>query len=314
MARQVETDDDATPVRSTRTRDREEAKEALAKEEKPKAGILMSLDDEDAEAEGGGGGGLFGSGPAHIEESMFAPFENFGGKIVWLVHYTRGEGKDKEHYEQAYSIGNGWSFKKGKSGAIISVAGRTTLMPGCNALEYFVKTLKAACKKAGIPKPNMGDPSFAEGMDVIVKRSIMEDRDFGDKGNDPKYKKRDASKGPKTILTIDEVVKAPWAEVEGEAPKKKAKAKPEPEEADEDDEDTDTASDAVTEEAVEAVIAVVAKGKVKVGDALEMALEKVLKGRKDAAAIIDLATSKRFLETEKGWVLSRDGKTIDAQD
>jgi hypothetical protein len=68
----------------------------------------------------------------------------------------------------------------------------------------------------------------------------------------------------------------------------------------------------LTEEATEAIIALVEDGPIPVAK-LEVLLEKSLGQHPQAPAIIDLATSARFLRREMGWTLSKDGKTLDAQ-
>lgn len=99
-------------------------------------------------------------------------------------------------------------------------------------------------------------------------------------------------------------------------PAAKAKKKPAVRDEDEDEEESEEEADededeASTEDAVEAIIDAVGNGPVKLVN-LEAKLTKVLKGNKQAAAIIELATSKAFLKKEKGWTF--DGKIIDAEE
>lgn len=307
MARRVVEDDDdeqneTTPAPKT------SAKAAT----KPVMGGI-SLDDADAIDVG-----LFGSGPIEVTESLFTTFD-YGGTsrnppVVWLVKYERGTGRDKEQYEQPYTIGKGWTLNK--AGALVSTDGRQALPRSCNAIRHLVIPLKAALLAAGLPVPPLRDPAELIGLKGEGERVNQEVREIREgKGG----KERDAgrgrdveAKGPATILEIRSVSSAPWeTPVVGQVkPTKKATAVPlKPED---EDEDEDEAGDDLTEEAVEAIIAVVESGKVKVGEPLELKLEKVLGKNKQASAIIELATSPKFLKQQKGWVF--DGKTVDAEE
>lgn len=93
--------------------------------------------------------------------------------------------------------------------------------------------------------------------------------------------------------------------------KKPADDEDDEEEEDSDDETEEDEDEAPTEDAVEALIDVVAAGPVKLAN-LEAKLAKALKGNKQAAAIIELATSTAFLKKTKGWTF--DGKVVDADE
>lgn len=335
MARRDDKDDDETPTRSARGSDRSSARTGSTRGgSKSEAEHTVSLDDEDAID----GGTLFGSGEAEIIGSSFEPFD-YGGNmrkpaIVWLITYQRGEGKEKETYDQPYGIGNGWDLSK--SGALVPLNGQTGLSKSCNAMRHLVKPLKKVLAEADIEPPTLRDPHVLEGLRGEVERVDQEDRNIQEKGRRPGrgQSEQKRSDGPKTILEISAVEFAPWVEESGngKGPKKSLKehttrdakadadddeepaprrgragraAEPEPEPADDDK--------SLEEEAVEALVEAVSSGKCKVGEPLEIRLEKVLGKRKDAPDIIDLATSPKFLKKENGWVLSKDGKTIDAE-
>lgn len=287
-------------------------------------GGAVSLDDEDAIDSG-----LFASGDAEVTESLFTPYDYQGTTrgakpIVWLVTYVRGSGKDKEQYEQPYGIGKGWDVDK--KGNLIAKNGQKGLPKNCNAMLYLVTPLKEACRKAKIDPPPFGDgdPEILVGLKGSVERVNQEERDIRqergggrdrdrDRGGDRdrgRGRERDEerdTKGSRTILVIDSVDEAPWEKGGGKGRGKeetssrdrgRGKAEePEPEETAGPDED-----------AVEAIIAVVEEGPVKFGDELEEALEKHLKGKKGSGAIIDVASSKKFLQQEKGWTF--DGKVV----
>lgn len=290
----------------------------------------FSLSDEDAIETG-----LFASGPFKIAGSEWAMYDYGGstkGVPVWLITFERGSGKERESYEQPYSLGKGWDIDR--KGNLVAKAGQTGLPKSCNAIVHLVKPLRKALAAAGIDEGDAFvtmDPSFLVGLEGEVERVEQQKRDIKENGRE-RRPARDNDQ-PKTILEIHEVTSAPWAE--GEAPKKgKGKAKAEPEDADEDDEeedekpaksskapakgkaskkaeaddededegesDAEADTDDVTEEAVEAVMALVERGAVDVDD-LEAKLTKMLKGNKQAAGIIDLATSPKFLKREQGW-------------
>ena len=293
-----------------RGRDRDRITKEIEEDPRPKGrGTRPSLDDDDAIDVG-----LFASGPAHVEESIFTEYD-YGGNvtrnppIVWLLTLSRGEGKNKEQYEQPYTIGKGWKLDK-KTGEI---SGQPGLPKTCNAIIYLIKPLKKALAKAGIDASPLadGDARVLEGMDVEVERIEQIERNIQGKGRDRDRADRE-DRGPKTILIVSEVVSAPWEKGGKSRPRAKEDERPprrgrEPEPEPEPDNGN---GDTLTDDAIEALVAVVEKGKVKIGEPLEEALEKYLKGVKGAGDIIDLATSEKFLKSEKGW--SYNGKVVDA--
>lgn len=102
---------------------------------------------------------------------------------------------------------------------------------------------------------------------------------------------------------------------------KSAKGKKKPAASDDEDEDDDEESEsdddededdaAPTEDAVEALVDLVAEGPVKLS-VLEKKLTAALKGNKQAKKIIAVATDVKFLRKQKGWAF--DGKVIDAEE
>lgn len=302
----------------------------------------VSLDDDDAIDVG-----LFSSGPATITESLFAPYDYQGTAsrnppIVWLITLQRGSGKEKETYEQPYTIGKGWDLDK-RSGALIAKNGQTGLPKSCNATLYLIKPLKKALAKAGIDLPTKngigGDPRVLEGLEVIVERIDQEERNIKERGGRDRDRDRDRDrgrdreeKGPPTILVVDKVESAPWDKGGKSRSKSDAEDDDQPRRGrgknDDDDEKNDKEErgrggkngskddgDAdLKADAIEALVKVVEKGKCKTGEDLEERLEKVLKGVKNSGAIIDFATSPKFLATEKGWTFDEKRKTIDASE
>lgn len=259
------------------------------------------------------GGGLFASGPAKLEACAIAPFDYNGTRtnptpIVFLARYSRGTGKEKEQHEQPYTCGDGWAFKK--NGELENTLGYNRFPPRCNATRYFTQALFDACKAQDIPFPDWNDFDSLVGSEFLLERVVQPEWDGGDKKGKRNFTPHDESKGPRTILTIKEVISAAWVKGGG---KVKAKAKDEDDEPEAEEDDQDDASDDLTEEAVEAINAVIEAGKVKLGDELEEKLEHHLRKRKDAAQIIDLATSDKFLKKKgMGWVLT--GKYIDTEE
>lgn len=295
----------------------------------------VSLDDEDAIETG-----LFASGPATIKEAVFDNYKygDSGTAAPALIVVFERDGE--QPYEQPYSIGSGWAIKNGK---LIAKNGQTGLPKSCNAIRHFVKPYKAACEEAGVDPIPLKPSTIGElaGLSVVVERVEQEERNIrDDRGGRDRERGRargdrddDKKKGPRTILEIREILdgnaaggakkKKKTDDDDDEQPAKKgAKADAE----DDDDEPEadekpakgvkggkDTKPADLDEAAVEAVIAAVeaADGDpIKMGEPLEDALEAVLKGTKGAGAIIDLASSKKFLQTEQGWAF--DGKVVTA--
>lgn len=200
---------------------------------KGKGGV--SLDDDDAIDVG-----LFSSGPAVIKESIFAEYD-YGGNAkptpVWLITYGRD---GEEDYEQPYSLGKGWKVSEdGKE--LIAKAGQTGLPKSCNAIRHLIKPLKAALAENSDIEIDLasGDPSVLDGLEVVLRRVDQEERDIRDKGG--KSRKRDESKGPRTILEIEEVT---GTEGDTSASTVKKKAKKKPVDDDEEDEDQDDEDEA----------------------------------------------------------------------
>lgn len=317
-------DDDEKPLRGRSRNDDEDDDE----KDEPKArrstkgsddnSSDVSFDDEDAIEIG-----LFASGPATIVESVIDRFKfgDRGAFPAWIITYER----DGEKYEQPYSIGTGWDLKNGK---LIAKNGQKGLAKSCNAIRHLVKPFKAACVESDIEPLHLNPTTMRqlEGSTVVVERVAQEQRHFKDRDRQSRTD-RDRSRGRvqnddegPTILEIREIVSASW--LDGKATSTKAKAdKAKVEEEEEDDEEeapkptakgaTKKLSDEdLEEEAIEALIAVIEEGPVKMGEPLEEALEAHFKGRKGMGAVVDLASSKKFLATEQGW--SFDGKTVDA--
>lgn len=271
----------------------------------------VSLDSDDAIDVG-----LFSSGPARVVESIFTTYDYQGTSrkppLVWLLTYERGEGKEKERYEQPYGIGKGWGVDK--DGLLVPKNGQTGLPKSCNAIMYLVKPLKKALADAKLELDLSGDPSVLEGMNVVVERIEQEERDIrNDRSRD---RDRDRDRGPRTILVIDEVVELPSGKSSS-----KSKRRDDDDDDDKDEKprrgasrgkDDDDSDDALTEEAVEAVIAVVEKGPVSTGEEFEDALAKVVKKHRQSGAIIDLATTPKFLAQEKGWTYDKKKGIVDA--
>lgn len=300
------------------------------------SGSDVSLDDSDAIETG-----LFASGPAVIKESLFDHYDYQGTSrnppVVWLIVYERGSGKDRETYEQPYSMGKGWDVDK-KTGKLVAKQGQSGLPKSCNAIKHLVKPLKAALEDAKIDLPTKNglgmDPRVLEGMEVEVERVDQEERNIRDeRGRDNRDRGRQEKKEPGTILEIVKVESAPWEKGRGRSKSRDEKEEttarpsrgrsrdkePEKEEArpsrtprgSKEEHTGPSDDDALMDDAIEAIIGVVEASKeaIKIGDELEEALEKQLKGVKSAGAIIDLAADKKTLELEKGW--SFDGKYVD---
>lgn len=279
----------------------------------------VSFDDEDAIETG-----LFASGPATIVESVIDRFKfgSSGDFPAWILTFER----DGEKYEQPYSIGNGWDIDR--KGRLIAKNGQKGLAKSCNAIRHLVKPFKQACADAKIEPLHLTPSTMGQlvGAEVEVERVAQEDRSFNDdrkRGSRADRERGSGEKKERTILEIREIVSAPWVD----GGKKKAKAadkadtksrKEEPEDDEDEDEPKTKSSKApakpsdaeLEEEAIEAIVAVTEDGPVKMGEPLEEALEAHFKGRKGMGAVVDLASSKKFLQTEQGW--SFDGKTVDA--
>lgn len=329
--RNDEDDEDEQPVRkgrASRDDDEDEPKARKGRASADDDDDEVSLDDEDAIETG-----LFASGAATIKEAVFDNYK-YGdtgtAAPAFIVVYERD---GEPPYEQPYSIGSGWAIKNGK---LIAKNGQTGLPKSCNAIRHFVKPYKQACADAGVNPVPLKPSTIGEiaGLQVMVERVEQEDRKIDDrKGGDRERGRaredrsgRDEKKrGPRTILEIREILdgdakggakKKKKDDDEDEAPKSTKKGKP----ADDDEEDEpaddepeekpaakkgakETVSD---EDAVEALLDALADGPLKMGEELEDALEAVLKGKKGAGAVVDLASSKKFLQTEQGW--SFDGK------
>lgn len=207
--------------------------------------------------------GLFGPGPARIEESIFTTYDYQGTSrkppLVWLVTYSRpGEGKKRETYEQPYTIGKGWDVSK-DGRELIARNGQPGLPKTCNAMLYLVRPLVKALKAAKIDMDlTTGDPQVLEGMEVVLERVDQQERDIRNDKDDRggrdrdrddrggRGRGRDEDRGPRTILIIDEVVELG----SGEKPARTSKRdrdeddeKPRHKDRAKDDDDDDTNED-----------------------------------------------------------------------
>lgn len=319
-------DEDEQPIRGRgRNHDDDEKDEPKARRSAKESGgdsSDVSFDDEDAIETG-----LFASGPATIVESVIDRFKfgDRGAFPAWIITYER----DGEKYEQPYSIGTGWDLKNGK---LIAKNGQKGLAKSCNAIRHLVKPFKAACADSDIEPLHLNPTTMRqlEGTAVVVERVPQELRNFKDRDRDRQSRTdRDRSRGRVqdddekrdglTILEIREIVSASWLNGKATSTKAKAEHKAKVEEEDDEEEAPKPTAKGATkkpsdedleEEAIEALVAVIEEGPVKMGEPLEEALEAHFKGRKGMGAVVDLASSKKFLATEQGW--SFDGKTVDA--
>lgn len=271
----------------------------------------ISFDDEDAIETG-----LFASGPATIVESVIDRFKfgAAGAFPAWILVFER----DGERYEQPYSIGSGWEIDR--NGRLVAKHGQKALAKSCNAIKHLVTPFKAACEAAQIEPLRLTPSTMGQliGAQVEVERVPQEKRDFADtrgrdrgadreRGRVARGSQEDTPR-EKTILEIRTILSAPWVKgagsSTGSSSRQKASA-PRPTNA-----APSTTDVSLEEEAIEALIAVVEEGPLTIGEALEQALEAHFKGRKGMGAVVDLASSKKFLKTEQGW--SFDGKVVDA--
>lgn len=319
--RDEDDEDDEQPVRKGRgASDDDDDEDEAPKKGKGRADDDdddISFDDEDAVETG-----LFASGEAEIVAAELANYKYGDSGVAaptMLLTFKRG---DEPQYEQPYSMGSGWDIRKGK---LIAKNGQKGLPKGCNAIRHLVKPFKEACNEAGIEPLRLTPTTLGElvGSKVVVERVIQEERNIQDKGRGDRDRGRaredrgdKKEKRERSILEIREILEAAW---DGESKKaaKPSGKKAAPVEDDEEDEapakstaKADTKAGAPEQDAIEALLAVLeeeADG-IKMGEDLEDALETHLKGRKGAGAIVDLASSKKFLQSEQGWAF--DGKLV----
>lgn len=334
-SRDEDDEDDNHASRGTATVDRDDEDEdrprRAASRPTPDDDSDVSFDDEDAIETG-----LFASGRATVCESTIDNFDFKAAGVhpAWIVTYER----DGEKYEQPYGIGRGWDIDR--KGRLIAKNGQKGLPKSCNAIKYLVKPLKEACAQAKLDAPKLSPTtvSVLVGLEVDVERVEQEARDFGGRDKDRTRSRdrgrgredRDENRGPRTILQIQEIFSAPWVEKNGKGTppmvaKTQVTATPEEDEEDDEQKDakstptarsrrepqkkaTEKADASAEEDAMEALIALVAEGPLTIGEELEDALELHFKGQKGKAGIVDLAASKKFLQREEGWAF--DGKVV----
>lgn len=270
--------------------------------------------------------GLFTSGPATIKESLWSDFKYGDGTKaqVWLVVYER-EGETP--YEQPYTLGKGWKVKDGE---LIALASQNGLPKNCNAMQHLVNPLEALGVSPELLES--GDPSFLEGVEVILKRVPQMQR------TDMKETKRRDGKertSERTILEIEEIVSAPWkgkgkGKAAAAAEKPKGRSKPVDDDDDEDEEDEKPApkgkakggraaaadaddepegdADDLIESGIEALIAILEETSPIKGDDVEKLVRAHLKGNPQAKAIAAAIADPEELDKEKGWTY--DGKKV----
>ena len=169
--------------------------------------------------------GLFAGGKCTLSfEYGIFDYGKMGKHPACIVTF---EDENDEKREEPYGVGKGWDISRDGT-KLIPKNGQTGLPNLCDAILYLFTPLEDALDAAGVEFPDMndGDITVLNGLEAMVERKQVQERDFGDRkpARDPKL-------GPKTKLVVTEVLSAPWAEGDAK-PKAKGKAK-----ASDDDED-----------------------------------------------------------------------------
>ena len=168
--------------------------------------------------------GLFAGGKCTLSfEYGIFDYGKMGKHPACIVTF---EDENGEKNEEPYGVGKDWDISRDGT-KLIPKNGQTGLPNSCDAILYLFTPLEDALDAAGIEFPDMndGDITVLNGLEAMVARKPVQERDFGDRkpARDPKL-------GPKTKLVVTEVLSAPWAE-DAKPAKGKSKAR------DEDDDD-----------------------------------------------------------------------------
>lgn len=284
------------------------------------------------------GGGLFGAGPATAKEHRWGIFD-YNGKAkpqtALLVTFER----DGEEHIEAMTVGQGW--KPSSDGTqLIPKAGQKSLNSSCKAAQY----LSALADDGGMPDDFLdgGDITLLDGIEGTLVRKPLEmsgDR-LGKKGEPPTvlifegvesapWQKdlRNAVKSAKKKAVAeddDDDSDGDGDDDDDEKPAKKKGSTKKAAAADDDDDDEDAApakskgkkaaaasddddDEALLETGIEALIAALEDGPVRLKD-VEGAVLNQLKKHKQRQEIAELMANPKTLKQEKGW--SFDGKKV----
>lgn len=233
--------------------------------------------------------GLFGGGVCRATHECVNKYR-YGdtGKTatVLLVSYTPVDDAGKETgepYEEAYTVGNGYQASE-DGHRLVPREGQTGLPDSCDAVLYYFNPLLelGAFDRLG---PDITD------IDGMILKVIRREKQFRAGLDEPVT----AGKGgPKTKLVPIELIAGPNGARPGKASRRGATESRTSQKSVESNEWDADATEALRE------VLDRSGGLLKMSR-LEDALRKVLKGNKDADAIIDRAVEDSFLELEDGW-------------
>lgn len=296
-----------------------------------KSGKGVSLAKKDAVV----GGGLFGAGTATAGEHRFGLFDYNGKRkpvTALLVTFER----DGEEHIESYTVGNG--FKPSEDGkSLVPKGGQTGLNDNCKAMLY----IGALTEECGMPEDFVStDVSVLDGIVGELTRKPLEKVEGSDKagsvliftsvdeapwesGSKKKKKaskKDDEDEGEEENDDDDdeeEEDEKPAKGKAGKAGKADKKKKPADDDDDEDDADAsgdeddedDDADEDTAEAAVEALLAALEDGPLKIAKIEDAVLAQVKK-HKNKKAIAKLAASEKFLKKETGWSFNAKAKSV----